>query len=70
MSTYQFKIDENLPVEIADLLTQAGYDSNTVNEQHLQGATDSVVINVCQSENRILVTLDTDFSSHNSAFRS
>lgn len=63
MSTYQFKIDENLPVEIADLLMQAGYDAKTVNEQHLQGAKDSVVINVCKSENRILVTLDTDFSN-------
>lgn len=62
MSAYQFKIDENLPVEIADLLVQAGYDAKTVNEQLLQGATDSRVIDVCKSENRILVTLDTDFS--------
>jgi len=62
MSDYQFKIDENLPVEIAALLVRAGYDTKTVNEQLLQGAADSRIIDVCKSENRILVTLDTDFS--------
>ena len=27
----KFKIDENLPVELADLLQEAGYDAVTVN---------------------------------------
>jgi len=58
----QFKIDENLPVEIAELLTNAGHNAKTVNEQQLQGARDPVLIDVCKSENRVLVTLDTDFS--------
>lgn len=62
MSEHQFKTDENLPVEIADLLVQAGYDAKTVNEQLLQGESDSKLIDICKSENRILVTLDTDFS--------
>lgn len=62
MSAHQFKTDENLPVEVADLLVQAGYDAKTVNEQLLQGATDSKLIDICKNENRILVTLDTDFS--------
>jgi predicted nuclease of predicted toxin-antitoxin system len=57
----QFKIDENLPVEIAGLLISAGHDAKTVNEQQLQGAKDSVLIAVCSKEQRILVTLDTDF---------
>lgn len=35
-----FKIDENLPVEVADVLHQAGYDAVRVVEQHLGGAPD------------------------------
>jgi len=57
-----FKIDENLPVEIAQLLITAGYNAKTVNEQRLKGVNDPVLINVCKNENRILVTLDMDFS--------
>ncbi|HLA36954.1 MAG TPA: DUF5615 family PIN-like protein [Candidatus Brocadiales bacterium] len=58
----KFKIDENLPVEIAELLINAGHDAKTINEQNLQGATDPVLIGACNTEHRILVTLDIDFS--------
>lgn len=58
----QFKIDENLPIEIAELLTNAGYNAKTINEQQLQGARDPVLIDACKNENRVLVTLDTDFA--------
>lgn len=58
----QFKIDENLPIEIAELLINAGHNAKTVNEQQLQGVKDPVLIDVCKRENRVLVTLDTDFS--------
>ena len=33
----KFKIDENLPIEVAQLLNQAGYDAMTVYEQNLGG---------------------------------
>jgi len=58
----QFKIDENLPIEIADLLVGASYDAKTVNDQQLQGIKDPILIDVCRTEHRVLVTLDTDFS--------
>lgn len=58
----QFKIDENLPIEIAELLIDAGYDAKTANEQQLQGIRDPILIDVCKSEQRVLVTLDIDFS--------
>lgn len=58
----EFKIDENLPVDIAELLVNAGHDAKTVNKQRLQGARDSALISLCKSENRVLVTLDADFS--------
>lgn len=58
----RFKIDENLPVEFADLLNAAGHDAITVNDQRLQGKADSFLIEVCKVENRAMVTLDTDFA--------
>jgi predicted nuclease of predicted toxin-antitoxin system len=58
----QFKIDENLPIEIAELLINAGYDAKTVNDQQLKGTQDSILAEICKSEHRILVSLDTDFS--------
>lgn len=58
----KFKIDENLPVEVAELLRQAGYDAVTVVEQHLGGSSDPNVARVCQQENRALITLDTGFA--------
>ncbi|MCX7681847.1 MAG: DUF5615 family PIN-like protein [Anaerolineae bacterium] len=44
----EFKVDENLPVEVADLLRQVGYDVATVVEQHLGGRPDSDIASVCQ----------------------
>ncbi len=58
----QFKIDENLPIEIAQLLMKAGHDAKTVHDQHLQGTGDKELIEKCDSENRIMVTADMDFS--------
>ena len=58
----RFKIDENLPVEIADLLTDAGYEAETVWSEHIQGSSDKELLELCQVENRIMVTLDMDFS--------
>ncbi len=58
----QFKIDENLPIEIAELLINAGHNAKTVNAQQLKGAKDPVLIDICRSEHYVLVTLDTGFS--------
>lgn len=58
----RFKVDENLPIEVADLLRQVGYDAVTALEQHLGGASDSDIASLCQEEGRILITLDTDFA--------
>ena len=58
----KFKIDGNLPVEAAGVLREAGHDAVTVVEQRLGGAVDPVAAAICQSETRVLVTLDTDFA--------
>jgi hypothetical protein len=36
----KFKIDENLPVEIADLLRAKNFQADTVNEENLSGEND------------------------------
>jgi predicted nuclease of predicted toxin-antitoxin system len=58
----KFKIDENLPVEVAEVLRQAGYEAVTVHDQNLAGEIDRTIALVCQSEQRVLITLDTDFA--------
>ena len=59
----KFKVDENLPEELAGLLRGAGWDSATVVEQDLGGAQDPPLARVCASEGRILVTFDRGFSN-------
>ena len=58
----KFKTDENLPVEVAATLRDAGHDAITVVEQHLGVRADQEVASLCQREDRVLVTLDTDFA--------
>ena len=58
----KFKIDENLPVEFAQILTSEGHDAVTVVVQGLQGKDDTSLIDKCLQEERALVTLDLDFS--------
>ena len=57
----RFKLDENLPLECAELLREAGHDSRTVQGQGLSGAEDSVIAQACADETRVLLTLDLDF---------
>ncbi|MCI0401630.1 MAG: DUF5615 family PIN-like protein [Gammaproteobacteria bacterium] len=52
----KFKIDENLPVEIAALLQEAGYDATTILDQELGGSADPRIASACRNEDRALVT--------------
>ena len=58
-----FKIDENLPSEVANLLTSAGHNAETVFDEGLVGATDQSIVDVCTRESRALVTLDLNYSN-------
>jgi predicted nuclease of predicted toxin-antitoxin system len=58
----KFKIDENLHADHAALLAQHGHDALTVHDQGLTGRDDAHVAQVCQLEQRALVTLDLDFA--------
>ena len=54
----KFKLDENLPVELASDLRGMGYDVDTVNGEGLRGAADAAVVNAAFAADRILFTLD------------
>ncbi|HJS74303.1 MAG TPA: DUF5615 family PIN-like protein [Vicinamibacteria bacterium] len=58
----KFKVDEHLPIELADLLKQAGHDAVTVHDERLGGAKDDELAPVCQREGRAFVTFDRGFS--------
>jgi predicted nuclease of predicted toxin-antitoxin system len=58
----RFKVDENLPIEVAEALRQAGHDAATVLEQQFGGSADARLATLCQRESRTLVTLDMDFA--------
>jgi predicted nuclease of predicted toxin-antitoxin system len=59
----KLKIDENLPADCAVLVRNAGYEADTVAEECLAGADDSVIASRSRSDDRVLVTLDLDFSN-------
>ncbi len=59
----RFKIDETLPQEVAQLLSESGHAAATVFGQVLSGEDDPTVLAVCRREGRVLVTLDLDFAS-------
>ena len=46
----RFKIDENLPLEAATTLRQAGFDAETVWDEALSGAADERIANRAQQE--------------------
>ena len=39
----KFKIDENLPAEVAKILARAGFDAHTVADENLSGTDDDTV---------------------------
>lgn len=59
----KFKIDENLPAEFAEILREAGFEAATAGEETLSGADDSVILERCRAEMRVLLTLDLDFAN-------
>lgn len=59
----KFKVDENLPLECASCLRDAGYDAEKAASERLSGANDAQLFERCQAESRVLITLDLDFAN-------
>ena len=58
----RFKVDENLPIDVAALLRAAGHDAATVNDEGVGGAPDTDLAELVKREGRALVTLDLGFA--------
>jgi len=58
-----FKVDEDLPTEIASMLRSGGHDAVTVLDEGLGGAPDARVWNAVQEEHRCLLTADKGFAN-------
>lgn len=56
------KIDENLPSSVKELLIKNGHDCHNVYDEDIAGGSDDQLISICNDEQRILLTLDLDFS--------
>ena len=58
----RFKVDENLPIEVAEILRTAGHDAATVNDEAASGASDPDLAALVRRERRALITLDVGFA--------
>jgi predicted nuclease of predicted toxin-antitoxin system len=54
----KFKLDENLPLEIAVTFQDSGHEVDTVQSEGLVGAPDVEILDHARAEDRILLTLD------------
>ena len=60
--SFRFKIDEDLPSQVATTLIERGHDAKTVVEQGWQGFPDATIWQALQGEARWLVTGDKGFA--------
>jgi hypothetical protein len=58
----RFKVDEDLPAEIAELLRSAGHDAATVAEQRMLGWADNRLRDAIVAESRSLIAADVGFA--------
>ena len=57
----KIKLDENIPQRAAPVLSQAGHDVDSVEDEGLAGTDDPTVSQAATAENRLVVTLDRGF---------
>jgi predicted nuclease of predicted toxin-antitoxin system len=58
----KFKVDENMPADLAGYLRQAGHDVVNVVEEGLGGEDDPPVLRAATKEGRLFLTFDLDFA--------
>ena len=57
----KLKLDENFSPNLTILFKNEGFDTHSVLDEALSGEPDTVIYQQCLSENRCLITFDTDF---------
>jgi len=58
----KIKLDENLPVRLAPILSSLHHDIHTVGQESLSGRSDRDVWEAAQRDARFVITQDLDFS--------
>ncbi len=58
----RFKLDEYIPARALSALRAQGHDVETAESEGLGGSADAAILAACVAEERILITLDLDFS--------
>ena len=59
----KLKIDENLPAACTGVLRNHGFEADTVFDEGLAGAEDSLIASRSLAASRVLLTLDLDFAN-------
>lgn len=58
----KIKLDENLPASLVGILAALGHETDTVEDEGVNGRSDEVVWDRAQRDGRFLITQDLDFS--------
>jgi len=58
----RFKVDENLPSDLVEVLREGGHDAASAHDEGLGGASDPRLLDAATSEGRVLMTFDLDFA--------
>ncbi len=58
----RFKVDENLPSELVELIRRLKFDARTLFDQSAQGTPDNSIAKMCLENEEVLITLDTGFA--------
>lgn len=58
----RFKLDENMPSDLALFLNGIEHDAETVKEEGLSGYADEDLLPIAHQEDRIFLTFDLDFA--------
>ena len=59
----RFKLDENLPIELVEVLSSSGHEVETVPQQGLKGAPDRKVLEQARHAGEVLLTLDKNIAN-------